>query len=213
MINALENNTLLELMLHLKDLTNNTYFVGGCVRDMLLNKVPKDFDIVTDTDLDLLTETLKDNGWKVDEAGKQFLVLIASKNKEQFEVALFRKDGSYTDGRRPDYVEIGTIEEDALRRDFSINSLYCNPWTNEIKDPTGNGLKDIQERVIRFNGKPSERIQEDFVRIFRAYRFARQLNFKIHPKSLKACRTYFEQACKTVSGQRILIEVEKMSLL
>lgn len=206
-------NTLLELFLHIKTITSTAYLVGGCVRDMLLGKVPKDFDIVTNADLDALTNILKENNWKVDEAGKQFLVLIASKNNEQFEIALFRKDGLYTDGRRPDSVSVGSIEEDALRRDFTINSLYYDPFTKEYIDPTGNGLKDLKQGILRFNGKASDRIQEDYLRIFRAYRFSSQLGFNIHPKTLKACRTYFEQACKTVSGQRILIEVEKMSLI
>lgn len=208
----ISNNTLLELMLHIKTLTNEVYLVGGCVRDMLLHKSPKDFDVVTDVDLDQLTKVLLDNGWKVDEAGKQFLVLIASKNKEQFEIALFREDSKTSDGRRPDSVTKGSMETDYIRRDFSINSMYYNPFTNELLDPSGNGQKDLKDKVIRFNGKPAERIQEDFLRIFRAYRFSSQLGFNIHPKTLKACRTYFDQACKTVSGQRILIEVEKMSL-
>lgn len=208
----ISNNTLLELMLHIKTLTNEVYLVGGCVRDMLLRKSPKDFDVVTDVDLDQLTKVLLDNGWSVGEAGKQFLVLIASKNKEQFEIALFREDSKTSDGRRPDSVKKGSMETDFMRRDFSINSMYYNPFTCELLDPSGNGKKDIENKIIRFNGKPAERIQEDYLRIFRAYRFSSQLGFALEPKTLRACRTYFEQACKTVSGQRILIEVEKMSL-
>lgn len=120
-------------------------------------------------------------------------------------------DELWSDGRRPDSVQVGTIEEDAMRRDFTINSLYLNPWTGEIHDPTGRGLEDLKNRIIRFNGKASDRIKEDYLRIFRAYRFASQLGFELERKTLKACRTNFETACKTISGQRILIEVEKMS--
>lgn len=181
------------------------------MRDLCLKKKPKDLDVVTDANLDELSVALKENGWKVDEAGKQFFVLITSKNEQQFEIALFRKDGTYTDGRRPDYVQVGTLEEDAARRDFTINSLYMNPWTGEILDPTGNGLKDLKSKIIRFNGKAVNRIQEDYLRIFRAYRFASQLGFELESKTHRACRTHFETACKTVSGQRILVEVEKMS--
>lgn len=181
------------------------------MRDIQLKKSPKDFDVVTNIDLDEISRVLSNNGWTIDEAGKQFFVLIASKNGQQFEIALFRKDGTYTDGRRPDSVQVGTIEEDALRRDFTINSLYLNPWTGEIHDPTGRGLEDLKNRIIRFNGKAAERIKEDYLRIFRAYRFSSQLGFELERKTLKACRTHFETACKTISGQRILIEVEKMS--
>lgn len=92
--------TLLQLLLHLPK--DNTYLVGGCVRDYLLGKDPKDFDIVTNIDLDTLTQNLKDNGWKVEEKGKQFLVLIASKSKQQFEIALYRKDGFM---KKPKYVK------------------------------------------------------------------------------------------------------------
>lgn len=178
---------------------------------MLLGKRPKDFDIVTNTDLDTLTEVLKSNGWKVNEAGKQFLVLIASKGTEQYEIALFRKDGTYSDGRRPDKVKIGTIEEDAERRDLTVNSIYYDVWKDKYIDPTGNGLKDIKSKTVRLNGKAKERIQEDYLRILRCYRFASTLNFTIEPKTLKACRTYFNTMCEKVAGERIRLEVEKMS--
>ena len=210
---SVENNlTLLELCLHIKSLTDDFYLVGGCVRNMLLNKTPKDFDIVCKLDLDELISVLKDNNWKVSEAGKQFLVLIASKNNQQFEISLYRKDGTYLDGRRPESVSIGNINTCAYRRDFTINALYFNPFTQELLDPTGKGIQDIKNKTIRFIGRPSERINEDFLRIFRAYRFVSQLNFQLESKTLKACRTHFEVACKTVSAQRILVEVEKMCL-
>lgn len=204
------NLTFLQLCLILKPLTKEMYLVGGCVRDTLLNKKPKDLDLVVNGDLDIIEAELRKNNWQIDEAGKQFFVLIATKDSQQFEIALFRQDGTYTDGRRPDYVSIGTMEDDALRRDFTINSLYLNPWTEEIHDPTGRGLQDLKNKVVRFNGKAEHRIKEDYLRIFRAYRFSSKLSFELEKKTLKACRTHFETACKTVSGQRILIEVEKM---
>lgn len=210
---SIENNlTLLELCLHIKSLTDDFYLVGGCVRNMLLNKTPKDFDIVCKLDLDELISVLKDNNWKVSEAGKQFLVLIASKNNQQFEISLYRKDGTYLDGRRPESVSVGNINTCAYRRDFTINALYFNPFTQELLDPTGKGIQDINNKIIRFIGKPTERINEDFLRVFRAYRFSSQLGFRLESKTHKACRTHFEVACKTVSAQRILVEVEKMCL-
>ena len=207
------NNTLLELFLHIRNLTDVAYLVGGCVRDMHIGKVPKDFDVVTNCDLDKLIEVLQDNGWKINEAGKQFLVLIASKNGEQFEVALFRKDGTYTDGRRPDFVEIGDINSDAERRDLTINALYFNPFTNETLDPTKQGLKDIKDKVIRLNGRASDRIEEDLLRIMRVYRFSAQLGFTIDKKALSASRRSFGDMIKNIPAERIKNEVEKMCKL
>ena len=207
------NITLLQLCLIIQPHVQEMYIVGGCVRDMLLKRTPKDFDLVVNGNLDIIEEELRQNGWKIDGAGKQFFVLIASKDNQQFEIAMFRKDGTYTDGRRPDFVEVGSIYEDAERRDFTINSLYMNPWTQEVVDPTGNGLKDIENKILRFNGKAKERISEDKLRIMRCYRFSAQLGFEIEKKALKACRTYFEAMTKEVSAMRIMNEVEKMSRL
>ena len=202
---------LLHLMLICKNYASEVYLVGGCVRDQLLGKQPKDFDIVINGNLDLIIKELKTNGWKIDEAGLNFLVLIASYNNKQFEIAVYRKDGTYTDGRRPENVNIGTIEDDALRRDFPINSLYYNPFNKELRDPTGNGLSDLKNKIIRFNGKPKERIKEDLLRIMRCYRFASSLGFTIEQKTLKNCRRYFSEMCEKIPPERIRLEVEKMS--
>lgn len=207
------SNNLLELMLHIKSLTNTAYLVGGCVRDIVIgNKQPNDFDIVTDCDLDALKAILSDNGWSIKEAGMNFLVLIASKNKEMFEVAIFRKDGTYTDGRRPDSVEIGDIYTDQNRRDITINALYLDPFTWDIKDPSGKGLQDIKDKIIRMNGDPNKRIEEDKLRIMRVYRFSNQLGFEIEKKTAKACRVHFNDMIKQVSGERIKNEIEKMCI-
>lgn len=204
------NNTLLELFLHIRQHTQTVYLVGGCVRDMVIGKTPKDFDVVTDCDLDVLIAELVDNGWVINEAGKQFLVLIASKNGEQFEIALFRKDGTYTDGRRPDFVEIGDIHSDAERRDLTINALYFDPFTSEYLDPTNKGLSDIKNKLIRLNGKPSARIEEDLLRIMRVYRFSTQLGFSIDKNTLKACRREFAKMTANIPAERIKNELEKM---
>jgi tRNA nucleotidyltransferase/poly(A) polymerase len=201
---------LLQIMLICRNHTEQVYLVGGCVRDMLLEKNPKDFDIVVDSSLENITKELKDNGWKIDEAGLNFLVTIASKNGHQFEIAMFRKDGTYTDGRRPDSVEAGTMLDDATRRDFTINSLYYDPMTGQVLDPTGKGLQDLKDKIIRFNGKPKDRITEDLLRIMRCYRFSSKLGFEIEPKALKICRTYFNEMCTKIPGERIRLEVEKM---
>ena len=146
-----------------------------------------------------LKKMLRDNNWSITDAGENFLVTIASKHGEQYEIALYRKDGTYSDGRRPDFVEIGDINSDAERRDLTINALYMCPYTKEIIDPTKKGLSDIQNRLIRMNGRADDRIKEDKLRIMRVYRFSNQLGFKIEKRTLKACRKYFNDMYSQVS--------------
>lgn len=201
---------LLEIMIQLSSKSNNNFLVGGCVRDLLLDKNPHDFDIVTDIPIDTIIEMFKENGWKINEAGKQFLVLILSKNGQQFEIANYRNDGTYIDGRRPESVNIATIDEDAMRRDISINSLYYNPFNGDIVDPTNNGLDDIKNKVIRMNGRAEHRIKEDLLRIIRVYRFSNQLGFTIDKKTLVACRRNFNDMIAKTPGERIKNEIEKM---
>lgn len=200
----------LEIFVTLKEHTSENYLVGGCVRDYLLSKQSHDYDIVTDLDMEKSTELFTANGWKVKECGEGFLVLNISKNGEQFEIANFRKDGVYLDGRRPEKVEIGTIDEDAQRRDFTVNALYMDPFTKTIVDPTGKGMDDASKRILRFVGKPEERIKEDFLRIFRFYRFLSK-GFKPDPKSLKACRNFFNRGYDATTPERVRLEIEKMA--
>lgn len=204
------DNTLLEIFLHIKALNSQAYIVGGCVRDILLNKNVNDYDVVTNCNLDLLNFELIKNDWKIVEAGKQFLVTIVSKNGFDYEISNFRKDGTYTDGRRPDFVEIGDINSDSERRDLTINALYMCPFTKEILDPTKKGLSDIKNRLIRMNGRADDRIKEDKLRIMRVYRFSNQLTFKIEKRTLKACRKYFNDMYAQVSAERVKNEIEKM---
>ena len=196
----------------LSEHSDQNYLVGGCVRDGFMGIEPHDYDIVTDIHMDKLREIFEGNGWKVKECGEGFLVLNISKDKEQYEIANFRKEGIYLDGRRPSSVEIGTIEEDALRRDFHINALYENPRTGQILDPTGKGLYDIKNKILRFIGNPKDRIREDNLRIFRFYRFLTK-GFTPDPKSLKACRQFFDEAYENTTPERVRLEIEKMARL
>jgi tRNA nucleotidyltransferase/poly(A) polymerase len=193
----------------LKNRSKNNYLVGGCVRDYLLHVEPKDFDIVTDITYNVLEKDFANAGWKVSTNGKAFLVLNISKNGRQYEIANFRKDGVYKDGRRPESVEVGTIDEDAARRDFTINALYFDVNTFEMTDPTGKGQSDIQKKILRFIGRPEDRIKEDYLRIFRFYRFAAK-GFKPDPKSLRAVREHFTEAYPKITAERVRAELEKM---
>ena len=182
----------------------SSYFL---IRDFLEHKKSNDSSI--ELIENVITE-FSNNGWKVSEAGKQFLVCIISKNGNSIEIANFRNDLTYIDGRRPEGVEIGTIEEDANRRDTTINALYLDPYTSEILDPTGKGLLDLKNKIIRMNGKAEDRIKEDLLRIMRVYRFASVLKFEIDKKTLIACRKHFNEMMIKIPGERIKNEIEKI---
>ena len=190
--------------------SSNNYLVGGCVRDWLMDQKPKDFDIVTDVHMDTIEELFSQNGWIVDTVGKQFLVMFVSKNGEQYEIANFRNDGGYSDGRRPDSVSIGDITTDAARRDFTVNSIYYNPLIGRFIDPN-NGRKDLEFRILKFIGRPKERIEEDYLRVFRFYRFLKK-GLKPEKRSLKACREMFNVAYSKCTPERVRNEIERMTL-
>jgi tRNA nucleotidyltransferase/poly(A) polymerase len=202
---------LLEIMTIIRNKSTNTYLVGGCVRDSLLGKKPKDFDIVTDASIEDLKEDLIASGWELKGVGEHFLVNVVSKNGNMFEIANFRKEAGFSDGRRPDKVEIGTLEEDAARRDFTINSIYYDPFSGQYIDPNG-GIKDLRANMLAFIGKPKDRIREDYLRVFRFYRFLAKLGFKGHPKSLSACREMFNEAYKNTTPERVRMEIERIVL-
>lgn len=205
---------LLEIMMIVRNKSANSYLVGGCVRDMLLGKEPKDFDIVTDASIEELSHDLIASGWEIKGVGDHFLVNVVSKNGYMFEIANFRKEAGFSDGRRPDKVEIGTLEEDAARRDFTINSIYYDPFegpNGSFIDPN-NGMKDIQSKTLKFIGKPKDRIKEDYLRVFRFYRFLAKLGFKPDDKSLRACREMFTEAHRNTTPERVRMEIERMTL-
>jgi len=203
-----EQKELLAIFVVLKNLSTQNYLVGGCVRDLLLQKAPKDFDIVTDIDIDLLEEKFRESGFKVEGSGKIFFVLNVGINGKNFEVANFRKDGKYIDGRRPENVEKSDIYEDAKRRDFTVNALYLEPFSFEVIDPNGNGLSDFEERRLRFIGNPKERIEEDYLRLFRFYRFVSK-GFEPEKRSLKEVRKLFGKYYSLITPERVRDEIEK----
>jgi tRNA nucleotidyltransferase (CCA-adding enzyme) len=189
--------------------SNNSYLVGGCIRDILTDKIPKDLDFVTDIPYDELTVLFKNEGFTVKETGKQFLVMVVSKDGNDYEVANFRID-NYSDNKIIG-VSIGDIYSDANRRDFYINSLTYSLSTKSIKDPTGQGLNDISTNTLRFIGKAEDRLKEDPLRVMRFYRFIAK-GFIPDPKSLTAVRRLFDVCIKSTNSERIKNEIEKMVL-
>ena len=202
-------NSALPIIYILRSLTDNFHIVGGAVRDFLLGEDVKDIDFVTDAPYDKMIEAFTHAGYTVKETGKQFLVLMVSKKGTTYEIANYRKDGVYLDGRRPESCEIGTLEEDAKRRDFTINALYMDSY-GTILDPTKKGLKDIRDRKLRFIGNAEDRIKEDTLRVFRFYRFLQTKSLYADARSLKAVRKLYKEAHINSTPERVRNEIERM---
>lgn len=198
--------TALSIIKQLKKSGFEAYLAGGCVRDMLMGIEPKDYDIATSAKPEQIEKLLR----KTIPIGKQFGVILAMQNGFQFEVATFRSDSGYSDGRRPDAVYFADPKEDAKRRDFTINALFYDPESKKVIDYV-EGQKDLQGKLINFVGDPEERIKEDHLRILRAIRFKNTLDFQYHPKTYKALKKY-AKLVKKVSAERIGQELNKIML-
>jgi len=182
------------------------YVVGGTVRDAIANKPSNDVDFCTDCDLEIVKGLFEESEkFSVKETGKQFLVLTVTHRatKTAFEIAQFRKDKDNSGG------VVGTMREDAERRDFTNSSLYFNVNTDTLVDPLGN-LDDAIDMVLRFNGDADKRIEEDPLRVVRFYKFAGR-GFATDKNSLKAVRRNFEKAINEVSKTRLMVELEKIT--
>ncbi len=182
------------------------YFAGGCVRDLLLDEVPKDIDIATDA----RPETVQKIFPRTYAVGAHFGVIVVLENDFQFEVATFRSDGVYLDGRRPVEVHFATAEEDAARRDFTINGMFFDPDKEEVIDFVG-GRADLQRRLVRAIGDPAERFAEDRLRMLRAVRFATVLGFEIDPATWAAVVASASSIVE-ISAERIREELVKIFL-
>lgn len=182
--------------------------VGGCTRDELLGRTPKDWDVVTSA----RPEEVEDCFSRTIPLGRAFGIVVVVEGDVQIEVATLRVDGAYTDGRHPDEVSFAmSFEQDALRRDLTINAMAKNIVTGEIFDPIG-GRADLDARIIRAVGDPFDRIAEDKLRMLRALRFMSQLapwGFTLDP-ALKAAITANAELIKVVSGERVRDEFEKI---
>lgn len=182
------------------------YFAGGCVRDELRGVPPEDYDIATDATPDRVLQLFP--GAQM--VGAHFGVIIVRLGGHHYEIATFRTDGSYRDGRRPEGVTFSGPEEDAQRRDFTINGLFRDPESGEVVDYVG-GLRDLREGVIRAIGDPAARFREDHLRLMRAVRFATVLDFRIDDATWQAVCGAAE-AIRRISIERVRDELMKILL-
>ncbi len=197
--------TSIEIINTLKNAGFEAYWAGGCVRDMLLGIKPKDFDIVTSAKPDEIEKVLE----HTIPIGKEFGVILTIMNGHHFEVATFRSDSGYTDGRRPDAVIFSSAKEDAKRRDFTINGMFYDPTEDKVMDYV-EGQKDLEARLIRFIGNPQERILEDHLRILRAIRLKNTLDFQYEPETYNAILKHASLLIEKVSNERIRDELNKI---
>ena len=192
------------IVLHLRSAGYEASFVGGCVRDSVMGVIPDDYDIVTsalpDQVIALFNRTVA--------IGAKFGVIAVVMEGHSFELATFRSDDVYIDGRRPSDVHFTCAKEDALRRDFTVNGLLMDPVTGEITDYV-DGIADIGEKIIRTIGDPDKRFQEDHLRMLRAIRFTANLNFDLDSSTQEAIAKNVAQI-QTISAERIQDELNKL---
>ena len=186
------------------------YFAGGSVRDLLMGHEPKDYDIATSATPDEIEKVVDAMHLesKTIPIGKEFGVILGIVHGHEFEIATFRSDSSYSDGRRPDAVIFTSAKEDAVRRDFTINGLFYDPISKKVHDFV-DGQKDIQNKIIRFIGEPHERVKEDHLRILRAVRFRNNLEFDYEKNTEKALSD-LAHLVKDISSERVSDELTKM---
>ena len=175
---------------------------GGCVRDMLLNRAAKDYDVATDARPEEVTKLFR----RTLRIGAKFGVVIVMEGDQRVEVATFRTERGYADGRHPDEVAFATAEADAARRDFTINGMFYDPLAGEVLDFVG-GREDLERGVVRTIGDPAERFGEDYLRMLRAVRFSTRLGFAIEEGTLRAIKEMAGNITR-ISGERIAVELE-----
>ncbi|MSR33618.1 MAG: CCA tRNA nucleotidyltransferase [Phycisphaerales bacterium] len=183
---------------------HTAYFAGGCVRDELLNFSPIDFDIATSA----TTEQIRSIFPKARGVGESFGVILVHHKGRVVEVASFRADGLYVDGRRPEDIEVGDEKTDANRRDFTINGMFMHPASGDIIDHV-NGRADIQNKILRAINNPDARLSEDRLRLLRAVRFAARFDLSIEPKTETAIRAHAHEL-RGVSRERVGQELRRM---
>jgi poly(A) polymerase len=184
------------------------YWAGGCVRDQLLGRAPKDYDVATDATPPQIREVFGRRCTLAIGAAFGVITVLGPKQAGQIEVATFRRDAPYSDGRHPDSVTFSTAEEDASRRDFTVNGLFYDPIREQVIDFVG-GREDLAQRVIRAIGNPRDRFGEDRLRMLRAVRFTATFGFALDADTLAAVREMAGEITM-VSPERIAMEMRQM---
>jgi poly(A) polymerase len=182
------------------------YFAGGCVRDIVRRVTPKDYDIVTSARPEVVQQVFP----RTHAVGAHFGVIIVLENNFQFEVATFRSDDAYIDGRHPSAVHFSSPEEDAQRRDFTINGMFYDPVADKVIDLVG-GRADIDAKLVRAIGDPARRFAEDRLRMLRAVRFATTLDYEIDKQTWEAIIAN-ASSINQISAERIRDELERILL-
>lgn len=198
--------TATEIVRKLQTAGHKAYFAGGWVRDFLMKHPSDDIDIATSASVDQIRVLFP----KTIPVGVAFGIVVVVEHQQQFEVATFRKDRGYTDGRRPAGIDPATPEEDAQRRDFTINGMFYDPVAEQIFDYV-NGQKDLKKGVIRAIGNPQDRFLEDRLRMMRAVRYSTRFGFPIEPDTLQAILAHAPTLLPAVAMERIWQEFQKMS--
>lgn len=198
----------LQVVRRLREQAFVAYWAGGCVRDQVMGRTPLDYDVATNATPDQVVRLFGPGRTLAIGAAFGVIAVKGARKSGQVEVTTFRSDTSYSDGRRPDAVSFSSPEEDAQRRDFTINGLFFDPLENRIIDFVG-GEADLQRRLVRAIGDPRERFREDKLRMLRAIRFAATLDFELDEETLAAIVEMAEQI-HVVSAERIAQEVRRM---
>jgi len=188
----------------LRDAGHIAYFAGGCVRDELLGLTPKDYDIATDAPPQRVRELFANT----QAVGAAFGVILVRHGPSVIEVATFRTDLEYRDGRHPDGVKFATAQEDAQRRDFTINGIFLDPIENRVIDYVG-GQADLKAKLIRAIGNADQRFAEDHLRLLRAVRFASRFEMRIEPATAAAIAAHAHQLPR-ISPERLAEELRRM---
>jgi poly(A) polymerase len=193
-----------EIVSRLQSSDYSAFWVGGCVRDFLLGREPQDIDIATNARPEQVEKLFK----RTIAVGKKFGVMVVVEDGHQFQVATFRSEENYQDGRRPEKVVFSDAKADAVRRDFTVNALFYDPVSDKTFDWV-DGEHDLRAKIIRTIGKPEERFGEDHLRLLRAIRFAAQLNFEIDSETFAAVKALAPKI-KLISAERIRDELIKL---
>ena len=197
-----------EVVRTLREAGYQAYWAGGCVRDQLLGRVPKDYDVATDAHPRQVRRIFGHSRTLAVGAAFGVITILGPKKSGQVEVATFREDVSYSDGRHPDSVHYSTAEADASRRDFTINGLFYDPLEERVIDYVG-GQEDLRLRRVRAIGNPLERFAEDKLRMLRALRFTTTYDFDLAPGTFAAVRQMANQI-RVVSPERISAEMRQV---